>query len=159
MGAWSPSDSNAREEAERRLAADIEKAKSIYEGRLNRIDLYLQTSEKTKKDNDKTSRNARILEMRSAGHKFSVIAREVGISGVAVAAICRRANKEPKLDSLSTRTRNCLSNEGLYSKEDVSRYTESQLCKIPNFGRRSLSEVRDWLSLDGLTLSVDKNQT
>lgn len=47
---------------------------------------------------------------------------------------------------LSVRTINCLDNEGIEIVSELMNKTDSELLKIPNFGRRSLNEVKDVLA-------------
>ena len=54
---------------------------------------------------------------------------------------------------MSTRSAKALKNEGLKTLEDLCRYTESDLLRIPNFGRRSLNEVKGILHSHGLSLN------
>lgn len=62
--------------------------------------------------------------------------------------------KSVRIDDLgmTTRTTNCLKNEGLTTLGDVSKYTETELRNIPNFGRKSLYEVKEILLFNGLSL-------
>jgi DNA-directed RNA polymerase alpha subunit len=63
---------------------------------------------------------------------------------------------------LSTRTRNCLINghlnmeneyQSITTIEAVTKYTEQELLRIPNFGRRSLNEIKHFLAQYGLELA------
>lgn len=58
------------------------------------------------------------------------------------------------LDSFTVRTSNCLRAEGIFTYEKLLSLSLKDLKKIPNFGKRSQSEVIDWLSSLGLSLSV-----
>lgn len=62
--------------------------------------------------------------------------------------------KNMRIDDLgmTARTTNCLKNEGLKTLGDVSQYTENELRHIPNFGRKSLYEVKEILLFNGLSL-------
>jgi DNA-directed RNA polymerase subunit alpha len=51
---------------------------------------------------------------------------------------------------LSVRSANCLKNEDIFYIGDLVQKTESEMLKTPNFGRKSLNEIRDVLSQLGL---------
>jgi hypothetical protein len=53
---------------------------------------------------------------------------------------------------LSVRTTNCLYNAGLRTIGDVMAKSEQELMALPNFGRRSLKEVRELLGSFNLAL-------
>ncbi len=54
------------------------------------------------------------------------------------------------LKGLSARTSKALSNEGIHSLEQLKLCTEKELLRIPNFGRKSLNELRERLAEYGL---------
>lgn len=53
---------------------------------------------------------------------------------------------------LSVRTYNCLKNEGIRFIGELVQRTEAELLYTPNFGRRSLSEIKEVLAQIGLSL-------
>lgn len=53
---------------------------------------------------------------------------------------------------LSVRSANALKNENLKTLGQLCRYTEADLLRIPNFGRRSLNEIKEVLYAHGLSL-------
>lgn len=55
---------------------------------------------------------------------------------------------------LSVRSANCLKNENLVYIGDLVQKTESEMLKTPNFGRKSLNEIRDVLMQMGLGLGM-----
>lgn len=55
---------------------------------------------------------------------------------------------------LSVRSANCLKNENIVYIGDLVQKTESEMLKTPNFGRKSLNEIRDVLSQMGLGLGM-----
>src|SRR3954453_22925148 len=66
----------------------------------------------------------------------------------------RRANETPiEMDALSPRSANCLMYMGITTYEKLARLSESELLRIPNFGRRSLNEVKESLLARGLRLA------
>ncbi len=70
------------------------------------------------------------------------------------------AEMEEKLDrsieelELSVRSFNCLEAAGIKTIRDLVRKTESEMLKYRNFGRKSLSEIKNILKEMGLTFSM-----
>jgi hypothetical protein len=68
------------------------------------------------------------------------------------------ANKHlfEKVDELelSGRSANCLKNENLFYIGDLVQQSENDLLKTPNFGRKSLNEIKEVLSQMGLGLGM-----
>ena len=55
---------------------------------------------------------------------------------------------------LSVRSANCLKNENIVYIGDLVQKTESQMLRTPNFGRKSLNEIREVLEQMGLELGM-----
>lgn len=55
---------------------------------------------------------------------------------------------------LTVRSANCLKSENIKYVGDLIQKTESELLKTPNFGKKSLSEIKDLLSSKGLSLGT-----
>jgi hypothetical protein len=53
---------------------------------------------------------------------------------------------------LSIRTANCLKNDNIVYIGDLVQKTEAEMLRTPNFGRRSLNEIKEVLALRGLHL-------
>ena len=155
-----PSMPHAREDAERRLNADIQRAKAIYKSRLAKIIEYEASPDSTQK-NERIERLRLVLEMRDARScTFREIGDAIGVSSVRARDLYYQSKRVKGLkwvdigiDELSVRARNGLHNHGLKSKSEVSALTHKQLLDIPNFGYRSLLEVIEWLGRDGLALA------
>jgi DNA-directed RNA polymerase subunit alpha len=64
------------------------------------------------------------------------------------------SHKIDKLE-LSSRSYNCLKNENLVYIGDLVVKTEEDLLKTPNFGRKSLNEIKYALENNGLSLGMD----
>jgi DNA-directed RNA polymerase alpha subunit len=47
---------------------------------------------------------------------------------------------------MTTRTANTLALEGIIDGEGVRRRSDSEFMRIPNFGRKSLNELHNWLN-------------
>ena len=56
---------------------------------------------------------------------------------------------------LSVRSANCLKNDSLKYIGDLVKKTEAQMLRTPNFGRKSLNEIREVLATMGLSLGMD----
>ena len=54
---------------------------------------------------------------------------------------------------VSIRVYNCLKNAGVQALADLLKLHEVDLLRLPNFGRKSLQEVREWLANNELKLS------
>jgi DNA-directed RNA polymerase subunit alpha len=55
---------------------------------------------------------------------------------------------------LSVRSANCLKNENIIYIGDLVQKTENEMLKTPNFGRKSLNEIKEVLEMMGLTLGM-----
>lgn len=56
---------------------------------------------------------------------------------------------------LSVRSANCLKNEGIVYVGDLARKTVAELLRAPNFGRRSVNEVKEVLEQMGLDVGME----
>jgi DNA-directed RNA polymerase subunit alpha len=56
---------------------------------------------------------------------------------------------------LSVRSANCLKNAGINTIGELVKKTEAEMLKTKNFGRKSLSEIKDILSEYGLNFGMD----
>lgn len=56
---------------------------------------------------------------------------------------------------LSVRSANCLKNDNIVYIGDLVRKTESEMLKTPNFGRKSLNEIKDVLAGMGLRFGME----
>ena len=57
---------------------------------------------------------------------------------------------------LTVRSYNCLKRAGIQTVGDLVQKSESELAAIPNFGRKSIEEVRETLAAHGLTLKGEE---
>lgn len=56
--------------------------------------------------------------------------------------------------AITNRTRNCLVAENIYYVGDLIKCTENDLLRLPNFGRKSLKELKEILAEVGLSLKA-----
>ena len=59
---------------------------------------------------------------------------------------------------LSVRSANCLKNDNIIYIGDLVQKTETEMLKTPNFGRKSLNEIKEILTELGLTLGMVVNE-
>jgi len=55
---------------------------------------------------------------------------------------------------LSVRSANCLKNENIFYIGDLVQKSENDMLKTPNFGRKSLNEIKEMLVQMGLSFSM-----
>ena len=56
---------------------------------------------------------------------------------------------------LSVRSANCLKNDNIIYIGDLIQRTEGEMLRTPNFGRKSLNEIKEVLAQMGLHLGMD----
>lgn len=56
---------------------------------------------------------------------------------------------------LSVRSANCLKNDNIIYIGDLVQKTEGEMLRTPNFGRKSLNEIKEVLTIMGLTLGME----
>ncbi|HBU99326.1 DNA-directed RNA polymerase subunit alpha C-terminal domain-containing protein, partial [Thalassospira lucentensis] len=56
---------------------------------------------------------------------------------------------------LSVRSANCLKNDNIIYIGDLVQKTEAEMLRTPNFGRKSLNEIKDVLAQMGLHLGME----
>ena len=56
---------------------------------------------------------------------------------------------------LSVRSANCLQNANIKTIGDLVQKTEAEMLRTPNFGRKSLNEIKEVLASMGLRLGMD----
>merc|ERR1712098_47819 len=56
---------------------------------------------------------------------------------------------------LSVRSANCLKNDNIIYIGDLVQKTEAEMLRTPNFGRKSLNEIKEVLGQMGLALGMD----
>jgi hypothetical protein len=139
---------------------------------------YCSKNCKTNAENSEKyiARNEAIHAAREAGQTFVSIGKEFNLTAARISHICisyeRRAmrrdivEKHEKITSalppaewrldemdISRRSFMSLKNDNLHTLGDVSARTQSQLLRIPNFGRLSLCEIEIMLERNGLRLA------
>lgn len=94
-----------------------------------------------------------VLKQYRDGARLCELARGLGITSTRVRQVLNKADKLELagqsynlIDKLSVRTRNCLQTWNLDSVEEVrAAMADGSIKKIPNLGKVSLEEIRQWL--------------
>jgi DNA-directed RNA polymerase alpha subunit len=63
--------------------------------------------------------------------------------------------EDPRLAGLSTRIRNCFANEYI-TFETLPTVTRGELQRVPNFGRKSIEELAEWMDAQGIEHRLHK---
>lgn len=62
-----------------------------------------------------------------------------------------RGNRE-----ITIRTQNALWCSDIYSFDDLTQWTEYELLRLPNLGRKALNEIKEQMAIRGLSLKNEK---
>ena len=65
------------------------------------------------------------------------------------------AEVEAEKEELSVRSANCLKNDNIIYIGDLVQKTEAEMLRTPNFGRKSLNEIKEVLAKMGIHLGMD----
>ena len=68
-------------------------------------------------------------------------------------------NKKIEELELSVRSMNCLKNDNIIYIGDLVQKTEAEMLRTPNFGRKSLIELREILESGGIKFGVEMKET
>ena len=68
-------------------------------------------------------------------------------------------NKKIEELDLTVRSMNCLKNDNIIYIGDLVQKTEPEMLRTPNFGRKSLIEIREVLKNEGIKLGVEMKET
>lgn len=82
-------------------------------------------------------------------------AAEGGVASGDTAQINRYLLKKVDELELSVRSANCLKNDNIIYIGDLVQKTEAEMLRTPNFGRKSLNEIKEVLSSMGLRLGME----
>ncbi len=137
----------------RRVAYNVESARVEQRTDLDKLVIDIETNG-TIDPEEAIRRAARILQ-----EQLSVF---VELEGKEEAAPVERKKSEidpillrPIDDlELSVRSANCLKAEGIHYVGDLIQWTEVELLKTPNLGKKSLTEIKDVLANHGLQLGM-----
>jgi DNA-directed RNA polymerase subunit alpha len=85
---------------------------------------------------------------------FEEVQEEVAIQEEALKFDRNLLKKVDELE-LSVRSQNCLKNDNIVYIGDLVRKSEAEMLKTPNFGRKSLNEIKEVLASMGLRFGMD----
>ena len=88
--------------------------------------------------------------MMGGGHHMSALDSEADAN-----QLNRYLLKKVDELELSVRSANCLKNDNIIYIGDLVQKTEAEMLRTPNFGRKSLNEIKEVLSSMGLRLGMD----
>ncbi|MFL5940978.1 MAG: DNA-directed RNA polymerase subunit alpha C-terminal domain-containing protein, partial [Gaiellaceae bacterium] len=100
----------------------------------------------------------RIEELRAGPGGMSALDNGGGAGAAALAGVGGRPGGGPMDDilieelELGVRSYNCLKRAGIQTVGDLVSKSEGELAAIPNFGKKSIEEVKETLATHGLTL-------
>ena len=94
-----------------------------------------------------------LTELFGLARELNTAAEGIEIGPAPVDAVLSSELSIPIEDlDLSVRSYNCLKRVGIETIGDLVSKTESELAAMPNFGKKSIEEVRETLQAHGLTL-------
>jgi DNA-directed RNA polymerase subunit alpha len=85
---------------------------------------------------------------------FEEVQEEIAIQEEALKFDRNLLKKVDELE-LSVRSQNCLKNDNIVYIGDLVRKSEAEMLKTPNFGRKSLNEIKEVLASMGLRFGMD----
>ena len=149
----------------RQVAYKVDNARIGQELDYDKLNLTIET-DGTVTPEDAVAYAARILQDQLAVFvHFSDVAMEsprIGLAAAPMASDETDANQLnrfllKKVDELelSVRSANCLKNDNIIYIGDLVQKTEAEMLRTPNFGRKSLNEIKEVLSSMGLRLGMD----
>jgi len=150
----------------RQVAYKVDNARIGQELDYDKLSLTVET-DGTVTPEDAVAYAARILQdqLQMFVHFDDQMPSALPTAGVAVSApvegeadsnqINRYLLKKVDELELSVRSANCLKNDNIIYIGDLVQKTEAEMLRTPNFGRKSLNEIKEVLSSMGLRLGMD----
>jgi DNA-directed RNA polymerase subunit alpha len=149
----------------RQVAYKIDNARIGQELDFDKLNLTIET-DGTVTPEDAVAYAARILQDQlSVFVHFADVAVESPRIGLAAAPASSEESDTNQLNrfllkkvdelELSVRSANCLKNDNIIYIGDLVQKTEAEMLRTPNFGRKSLNEIKEVLSSMGLRLGMD----
>jgi DNA-directed RNA polymerase subunit alpha len=150
----------------RQVAYKVENTRVGQELDYDKLTLTIETDGTISPD-DALAYSARILQdqLQLFVHFDEAMAQSAQLIGMAAAAptevssdsnsINRYLLKKVDELELSVRSANCLKNDNIIYIGDLVQKTEAEMLRTPNFGRKSLNEIKEVLSSMGLRLGMD----
>ncbi len=151
----------------RQVAYKVENARVGQELDYDKLNLTVET-DGTVSPEDAVAYAARILQdqLQLFVHFEDALPMSAPVGHAAAAAPAAEADGDAntinryllkKVDELelSVRSANCLKNDNIIYIGDLVQKTEAEMLRTPNFGRKSLNEIKEVLSSMGLRLGMD----
>ena len=149
----------------RQVSYKVENARVGQELDYDKLNLTVET-DGTVTPEDAVAYAARILQDQLAlfvhfeeGTPAAPASPMIGVAAEPIESDTNQLNRYllKKVDELelSVRSANCLKNDNIIYIGDLVQKTEAEMLRTPNFGRKSLNEIKEVLSSMGLRLGMD----
>jgi DNA-directed RNA polymerase subunit alpha len=150
----------------RQVAYKVDNARVGQELDYDKLSLTIET-DGTVTPEDAVAYAARILQdqLQLFVHFEDALPTAMPSAGVAVSAAAEADGDTNQINryllkkvdelELSVRSANCLKNDNIIYIGDLVQKTEAEMLRTPNFGRKSLNEIKEVLSSMGLRLGMD----
>ncbi len=150
----------------RQVAYKVENTRVGQELDYDKLTLTIETDGTVTPD-DALAYAARILQdqLQLFVHFDEALAQSSQLIGIAAPTQTESAGDTNQLNryllkkvdelELSVRSANCLKNDNIIYIGDLVQKTEAEMLRTPNFGRKSLNEIKEVLSSMGLRLGMD----
>jgi DNA-directed RNA polymerase subunit alpha len=150
----------------RQVAYKVENTRVGQELDYDKLTLTIETDGTVTPD-DALAYAARILQdqLQLFVHFDEALAQSSQLIGMAAPAASEAAGDSNSINryllkkvdelELSVRSANCLKNDNIIYIGDLVQKTEAEMLRTPNFGRKSLNEIKEVLSSMGLRLGMD----
>jgi DNA-directed RNA polymerase subunit alpha len=150
----------------RQVAYKVENTRVGQELDYDKLTLTIET-DGTVTPEDALAYAARILQdqLQLFVHFDEALAQSSQLIGIAVPSPAEVASDTNQINryllkkvdelELSVRSANCLKNDNIIYIGDLVQKTEAEMLRTPNFGRKSLNEIKEVLSSMGLRLGMD----
>ncbi len=150
----------------RQVAYKVENTRVGQELDFDKLTLTIETDGTVTPD-DALAYAARILQdqLQLFVHFDEALAQSSQLIGMAAPSASESASDANQINryllkkvdelELSVRSANCLKNDNIIYIGDLVQKTEAEMLRTPNFGRKSLNEIKEVLSSMGLRLGMD----
>ncbi len=150
----------------RQVSYKVENTRVGQELDFDKLTLTIETDGTVSPD-DALAYAARILQdqLQLFVHFDEALAQSSALIGMAAPSPSDAANDANQINryllkkvdelELSVRSANCLKNDNIIYIGDLVQKTEAEMLRTPNFGRKSLNEIKEVLSSMGLRLGMD----
>ena len=139
----------------RKVSYKVENTREGQDLDLDKLTLTVETDGSVKPE-DAVAYAARILQDQLAIFvNFEEPQKDTKVETVPELAFNPALLKKVDELELSVRSANCLKNDNIIYIGDLVQKTEAEMLRTPNFGRKSLNEIKEVLSSMGLRLGMD----